>query len=267
MSQVSIKLQNAADIRRVTVNENISLVELRQLVQNTFGNILLDGLVFKYKDNENEFITLTNDMELSDAIHRSKLDNHSLKILVVAPWLPAYLVQSIPFQLNPARFRGCSDRIRDRIRSSCEVASHHIRGCADRAGSAKPLVKKGLLCLAFLWWLCHGCSLFILGIAGFVGFKYFGLCSSIFNDNHEQRRFHGRNQYVPSAPPVEQVERDLYPSINAPIQQHNDNQLQGFQEKMKQLSDMGFYDSTRNINALLKNNGNVVEAVKTLLDG
>lgn len=264
---VSLKLQCASDIRRVTVQENITFSELRQLVKDTFGGSSIDGLVFKYKDSENEFITLTNDNELFDAIRLSKSAQHTLKILIVIPWLPISVARSIPFQLDSSRLKYCGDRIKEASNVSCNAISTGVSQLRQRVGPCKPIVKKGLVAAAFLWWLCHGCSLFILLIAGLVGYRYFGLFSNLINDN--RARFHQSlfNNYAPSAPPVERAEQNLYPAnySAAPVVQPHERNHQ-FQDKLKQLNEMGFTQAERNIGALIKNNGNLLEAVKTLLD-
>jgi len=62
-----IKLQLQDDIRRVTVENPVSLQELQKLAQSLFADTLPEQFSIKYKDDEGDVITVTNDRELDEA--------------------------------------------------------------------------------------------------------------------------------------------------------------------------------------------------------
>jgi len=66
---VVIKFQYKQEIRRVTVdNFGFSFSQLQGLANNLFGNTLPKELSFKYKDDENDMITVSSEQELQEAI-------------------------------------------------------------------------------------------------------------------------------------------------------------------------------------------------------
>jgi len=62
-----VKLSHKQDIRRITVEGNISLGELTKLANSLFGKELPQSFLFKYKDDDLDEITVTSDRELQEA--------------------------------------------------------------------------------------------------------------------------------------------------------------------------------------------------------
>jgi predicted transcriptional regulator len=77
-----IKLSNGTDIRRITVNQPISLVELTELAKSLFRGTLPPSFILQYKDDEQEQITVTCDRELEEAFRLFK-DQGLLRVCVV----------------------------------------------------------------------------------------------------------------------------------------------------------------------------------------
>jgi len=66
MSQLILKTEFNGDVRRVPIPINISFVELYQKIQKLYG--FTSNFIFKYLDDENDFITVGSDEELEEAI-------------------------------------------------------------------------------------------------------------------------------------------------------------------------------------------------------
>jgi len=273
-----IKIQNGSDIRRVTIQEDSSFLQLRDIARNVFVANVPESFVFKYKDNENEFITITNDFELSEAIRFSKTTGHSLKILITHPWIPTNLARSLPFQLDPAQLWKAYDSSIEYGKHGLDVLAEKVHGLRQRAGHCRGAWKKGVLALILFLWLCKGCSLIFMMLVGIIGYK---VSSSYFGDRRGCNR-RGANRAdapIPSAPPVDREEhvaqpaQPLYPRVdreehvNQPSypRVNEDRGARMFEEKLKQLEEMGFLSRTRNIEVLIKNNGNILQSVKDLL--
>jgi len=64
-----VKFQYQTEIRRAALNEVISFVQLTQLAKELYGESLAQSstLVFKYKDDEDDSITVSTDRELEEA--------------------------------------------------------------------------------------------------------------------------------------------------------------------------------------------------------
>jgi len=62
-----VKLQCNNDIRRVTVNEQLTFKGLTDLAKSLFGSSLNGAVTFKYKDDEGDQVTITSDRELEEA--------------------------------------------------------------------------------------------------------------------------------------------------------------------------------------------------------
>ncbi len=101
---VVIKLQLDNEIRRVTFSQQPpSLSELVQLAQNYFFQGAATPVVFKYKDEEEDLITISLDRELEEALNLNGKDS-ILKLFVVKKEVPkegnpnsTHSITSIPF--------------------------------------------------------------------------------------------------------------------------------------------------------------------------
>src|SRR5687768_7086918 len=81
MSTVHIKAKYEENIRRFQINPNISFKEFTDLILSVFQNTFkLDKVIFKYQDDEKDFIDLSSDDELKEAIRISTKTNGFLRI-------------------------------------------------------------------------------------------------------------------------------------------------------------------------------------------
>jgi len=76
-----VKLQFGQDIRRVTIEKAVTLVELTDLARSLFRDNLPPSILLKYKDDEGDFITVASDRELEEAFRLFK-EQGILRILV-----------------------------------------------------------------------------------------------------------------------------------------------------------------------------------------
>jgi len=262
---ISIKLQNASDIRRITVSENLTFSELNQIAYSTFGNALPSSFLFKYKDFENEYITLTTDVELSEAIRTSQQANHTLRVMIVHPWLPVSVSKAVPFQLDPSKY---IDTARPWIQIAQSRVANVINNIRSRPTPRYDILKwkKCILALILFFFLCRGFSMFFFIVMGVVYYRYSGnFFSSSPRPRGDVRINHNHNP-VPSAPIIEdeiqQPVSQMYPNVN---QQQADRGVIAFQEKLAQLYEMGFSDRNLNIQVLTQNRGDLLKSVKDLL--
>jgi len=77
-----IKLQYEQDIRRVSIEKTISLVELRELAKSLFKDTLPESFLLKYKDDEGDLCLITTDRELQEGF-RVFEEQGILKISIV----------------------------------------------------------------------------------------------------------------------------------------------------------------------------------------
>lgn len=68
----TIKFQFNSDIRRVSVPENQSFNDVIDLAKNLFNGALPDRFVLKYRDDENDLITVSTDREFQEAVRVRK---------------------------------------------------------------------------------------------------------------------------------------------------------------------------------------------------
>jgi hypothetical protein len=64
---IPVKVNYLSDIRRVKVNESMSYVEFRKLLNDLFQGQLPANFLIKYTDDDNDMITITSDIELREA--------------------------------------------------------------------------------------------------------------------------------------------------------------------------------------------------------
>ena len=69
---VVIKLQLAEDIRRLSVPESFTFEDLSKLAVNSFGKKLPSNYVFKYKDEEDDLVTISSEPELQEALQSNE---------------------------------------------------------------------------------------------------------------------------------------------------------------------------------------------------
>jgi len=76
-----VKLQFGQDIRRVTIEKAVTLIELTDLARSLFKDTLPPSFILKYKDDEGDFITVASDRELEEAFRLFK-EQGILRIMV-----------------------------------------------------------------------------------------------------------------------------------------------------------------------------------------
>jgi len=85
---VVIKFHYKNEIRRVTVdNFGFSFAQLQGLANNLYGNALPKEITFKYKDDENDMITVSSEQELQEAI-RLASNQQILRVFIEAKVIP-----------------------------------------------------------------------------------------------------------------------------------------------------------------------------------
>jgi len=266
---ITIKIQNTNDLRRISIDESSSLDNLKQVARELFIS-LPENFIFKYKDNENEFVTISCDRELSEAFQVAKAyPDKLIKIIIANPWLPGSLVQFLPFHLDSAPINRFHQTAHEIIALKLACIREHFPKCRQRLNEVSP--KKIALLLLFSWIFFHS-HFFLFFFTIFVGFKLVGkFCrsDSIFKCFQCPRNQQPVQQFQqqPVQQPVQQFQpqpvqqfQPLYPDI------HLNNQPFSFQQKIKQLEEMGFSSRTRNIEVLLKHNGDLIQCVKELLE-
>jgi len=74
-----IKFQYQAEIRRAALKENVSFAQLTELAKELYGESLSQSkLVFKYKDDEDDSVTVSTDRELEEAFRLMQASNPSI---------------------------------------------------------------------------------------------------------------------------------------------------------------------------------------------
>lgn len=67
MTAFTIKISLGEDIRRISLTQQPSLKELKDVFQKLFIQTTLDNYIIKYKDEEGDLITVSCDLELTEA--------------------------------------------------------------------------------------------------------------------------------------------------------------------------------------------------------
>jgi len=83
-----IKFVFENDLRRVAVDKPLSVKELNELACSIFRDALPTNFVLKYKDDEGDVLTITNEAEIQEALRLFK-DQGILRVMVVPAMEPA----------------------------------------------------------------------------------------------------------------------------------------------------------------------------------
>lgn len=84
-----LKFYFSNEIRRIALSEQVSFANLSELVRSLFPS-LSGKFVLKYRDNENDLITVTSDQELAEAFRVAQSKSPAiLKLQVVQVAQPA----------------------------------------------------------------------------------------------------------------------------------------------------------------------------------
>jgi len=278
---ISFKITNGSDIRRISVEEPISSYSsLVTLAKQTFGSSFpKEKFVFKYKDEDGDNISVTSDRDLEEAFKYLSIDSNnnnkqkSLKLEIVQPNSCCFnkFFQDDNCHLKIKEFITRKKTEFCEKRKKCNLNGNGKKGCR--------IFKKVLFALVLLFLCTKCCFLSIFLLLGAVGFccakkfckrtcssfsksgsdyscPIFGNCSTnqnpIRNENNIQNDVNNNNQKEEE----EEVKR---------IVVKNEKELP-FQSKLKQLEEMGFASRTNNIEALINNNGDVLQTVKELLE-
>jgi len=77
-----VKFQHDDDIRRVTVEPSLTIKEVIDLARSLFRENIPQHFAIRYKDDEGDFVTITNDRELEEAFRLFK-DSGILRLLII----------------------------------------------------------------------------------------------------------------------------------------------------------------------------------------
>jgi len=265
---VAIKLVNGKDIRRISLEEPLtSFASLVVLAKQTFGESYPkeEDFLFKYKDNENDLISITNDKDLEEAfLYYSNLNAGILKIELTS-------TSSCCFQ-KFFKDEDCPRKIKEFFQQKKKEFCERRKRCASNNDGKRKcgrILKKVLFAL-FILFVAHKCCFlsFFLLFAG-LGFCFAKrICrSACFIGSNPMNCARKQNENVVNrnVESKEEVDSNDNNNIRQPSRNLNEKGLP-FQTKLKQLEDMGFTSRTNNIEALINNNGDVLETVKELLE-
>lgn len=79
-ASVKVKISHKSDIRRFTIQSNISYSELHRVISRIYPKLPW-GWVMKYYDDEGDLISITNQQEITEAMEISK-DNDLLRLVI-----------------------------------------------------------------------------------------------------------------------------------------------------------------------------------------
>lgn len=243
-----IKLQFGNDVRRIRLEENqeINFSDLLKLTKETFTEISsLDNFIFKYRDIDNDIVTVTSDLELQEAFRVAKDAG----------------VGSLRFEVqwNGCIFEESLKKVKSFVdKKKALLCPNSAPGeCSlDSNNRCKKIFFAGLI--GFL--MCRGCCIFFLLPLFFIYFIASKLVWRDFNKKAKRTCTKGRN--ISSEPIVEEIVRQS----NVENDEVGSQQPQPFQVKLGQLEEMGFTNRSKNIESLIKNSGDVLKTVKELLE-
>jgi len=229
---------------------------LLELFKERFGQIP-EGYQLRYVDDSKDTIRITDDRDLDEAIRLSKESwNSVLKIEIYNPKECPYekKMEKIKDHLNCLNIPNFRNNLRN---------AHFPRGVG---------CKIALLFGAIM--ICRGCVFVLLLIMFglFVGKRIMKKCCKARGERREERcgSFFARSFNCECTSPKEvkpsPKEVKPKPQIIQPKEEIRREDELPFQSKMKQLEDMGFLSQSKNIEVLIQNRGDVLKAVKDLLE-
>eukprot|EP01119_Soliformovum_irregulare_P013962 TRINITY_DN3770_c0_g1_i1.p1 TRINITY_DN3770_c0_g1~~TRINITY_DN3770_c0_g1_i1.p1 ORF type:complete len:251 (-),score=80.80 TRINITY_DN3770_c0_g1_i1:195-947(-) len=248
---VVIKLQNASDIRRIQVEDDISFDNIKTKIQEAFGASLPNDYTLKCEDPEKELVSITNDDELREAI---RITDKFLKIVVVHPWIPVSIGQKLPFY--------------PKIQVPCHRRRFGAMNCASAYGVGKQVVHCGnawwkkqtpafrmrlaAFSLFILYMMSHSTFFFLLTLGAiYFGFNWMQSKCPAMNGQNQARA-------VPAQPNPPPYNPDAPSQVDSAAKE-------AFANNLKKLEELGFTDKTRNIGVLIQAKGNLEESIRILL--
>jgi len=256
MEPVAIKLVFEDEIRRISSQEGTTFDTVKNITKKLFPKVN-EPFQYKYSDEDGDVITISSEEEFQEALKVASKMNARLKLNLVEEE-----ISSPP---------SCAF-----IQKACEWKLKKGLQCRDKkkkCGLSK-CVSFGLVAFAailFFKCLFSGKCCILLPIFALVAFfaaKRFGFigrsgkCERRRRCQWQQadiRRDDERNQQDEKIQKDEQKEDT---SVNGePIESTNIT----FVQKLSQLQDMGFTNRQRNIEVLVRNNGNIIETVRDLV--
>jgi len=292
--KVIVKVQKGEEIRRFQLDEQIAWKDFQALVVSLFpadtkvlppNTVAVPrNFVVKYKDAEGDVISVTSDVELQEAIRLAKLATSQesqektnkdsveriLKFFIVSPDEP-----DLSSGENPCGW------------------SRYRRGEKKCCRFIPKLLIFGLLIGVFLFSKCHllcfGVLAAVIGVCCFKKYRRFH-CGLNAADNKEKcciftcvKKLFGCNKkgkicrrLARCAQEVCKTSDDNNNNNNSTCSESTSTNVsdadapqvgvEDIVEKLKQLEEMGFHDSKKNLSVLSAHNFNVVLTVKDLLD-
>jgi len=244
-----LKLVKDGEISRISMEKAPDFKGLLELFKERFGQIP-EGYQLRYVDDSKDTIRITDDRELDEAIRLSKeIWNSVLKIEIYNP-------KECPYEKKMEKIKGHLNclNIPDFRNNLRNVHLPRGIGC-----------KIALLIGAIM--ICKGCVfvLLLIMLGLFVGKRIMRKCCKARGERREDRctSFFARSSNCECTSPKEVKPK---PQIIQPKEEIRRDDELPFQFKMKQLEDMGFLSQSKNIEVLIQNRGDVLKAVKDLLE-
>jgi len=95
-----IKFQHDDDIRRITVEQCLPIKDLIDLARSLFRENIPHNFALKYKDDEGDYVTITNDRELEEAFRLFK-DSGILRLYIIKIEAPNVIPSVVPIPTGP----------------------------------------------------------------------------------------------------------------------------------------------------------------------
>jgi len=289
MATTTIKLCLGNDVRRIGLSE-LNFAQLGELIKNLYGQSLSGPYTVKYLDDEKELVSLSSELELEEAFRQAHNSNSILKISIIPTAQNSQETPKVEKQskcCKKSKDSKCQEKRRCWWSNRCAESN----GCAKESNSQQSTQQSGCQRPCGGWWGRRGaCS-------------WRTQCQQNNNTSNEGCRRSCKTRCgqqspssspspvstkatpatpvvtpsFPTAPPVDtegKVVREnqnvqlLYPDLSNAVQQTSDKKEEGkpYEDKLKQLAEMGFTNRAQNIELLIKRNGNVLQVVKDIVD-
>eukprot|EP00029_Vermamoeba_vermiformis_P013383 TRINITY_DN829_c0_g1_i1.p1 TRINITY_DN829_c0_g1~~TRINITY_DN829_c0_g1_i1.p1 ORF type:complete len:263 (-),score=83.19 TRINITY_DN829_c0_g1_i1:64-852(-) len=255
----ALKIKLGKVTRRVSLNaDETSFENLKQTLKRLFTTELTtDSFVVKYKDDENDLITINTDEELKEAFNVQK-DKKLVRLLVIVP------------SAQPEEPECCFGKFIQKARKCAQENGWCNRSGQQQGAPCHWAKRRPLLIGAVLFMLFCKCSFF----AFFLLFVGIAACKIMRKVRGGQCGVYNARACrwacpAPSSAPVAAPQ----PAVNNTTSNTNSassslNQSKSgntkFEQMLASLEDMGFVDRNANIRALVETRGDLTEAVVRL---
>jgi len=290
MSATTIKISLGTDVRRIGLSE-INFNQLADLIKSLYGEALSAPYTLKYLDDEKELVRISSELELQEAFRQAHNNNTILKITVIPA---AQNTQNTPAskcekkQSKCEKKWGCSSW-KNSENSECQQRSGRCwwgRNCSQSSGCSKDTKcqdsaatqQSGSQRSCGGWWGRKSCASKSQsnesgsGCQRSWGRRWCSQQSSAPTPVSTPVSSSPVNSSpsTPSAPVVENHNQNsnqlLYPDLAHVVLNTATKEQSPYEDKLKQLSEMGFNNREQNIQLLIKRNGNVLQVVKDIVD-